>query len=321
MPDVDIVIVNYKSASHTVKCVAAVHVAAHQDGVGVDVYVVNNGDESTDFETEVLHAGQATVTTNSENLGFATASNVGARLGNAPFILFLNPDALIHSGALQALTSFLNDPSNGQVGIVGPEVCNSNGATVPSCSRLPSRFDLITRSMGLHALLHKKASYPYAPLDDHAHSRAVGQVMGAALMIRRSLYEQLGGFDERFFLYYEDVDISARAKAMGAESYYLKDACVTHVGRISSSQDAGFSLALHVRSRMTYAGLHFGQLYQFFLLLVCSAIEFPARLLQAMLGRGAVGVRGILRAYKLLALYIFSGTALPKPRDRTQSQY
>lgn len=321
MPDVDVVIVNYKSASHTVKCVAALHAAARQDGVSVEVHVVNNGDARAEFETEVHHAGEAKVTTNSENLGFAAASNVGARAGTAPFILFLNPDALVHSGALQALTSFLSDTRNGQVGIVGPEVCNSNGATVPSCSRLPSRFDLITRSMGLHALLHKKASYPYAPLDDHAHSRAVGQVMGAALMIRRSLYEQLGGFDERFFLYYEDVDISARAKAVGAESYYLKDACVTHVGRISSSQDAGFSLALHVRSRLTYAGLHFGRLYQLFLLLVCTVIEFPARLLQAMLGKSAVGARGVLRAYKLLALNIFSDTALPKPRAQTQTQY
>ncbi len=320
MSDVDVVIVNYKSAAHTVKCVEAVHAIAREDGVVVHVFVIDNGDEALDFEVEVEGAGEARVVKNPVNLGFGTASNIGARLGTAPFILFLNPDALVHPGSLRAFTSFLNDPNNAGVGIAGPEIRSTNGSIVPSCSQLPSRSDLIARSIGLHTLPRRGVGYPYTSLDDHAQSHAVGQVMGAALMIRRPAYEQLNGFDERFFLYYEDVDISARADALGITSYYLKDACVTHAGRISSSQDAGFSLALHIRSRLTYAGLHFGRLYQFVLFLVCALIEFPARLLQAMLGRSAVGAGGVLRAYKLLVLNLFSGTALPRPGAEPDSQ-
>lgn len=320
MTDVDIVIVNYKSAAHTVKCVEAVHAVAREDGVAVQVAVVNNGDDILDFEAEVHRAGDAEIVTNPANLGFGAASNIGAQLGTAPFVLFLNPDALLHPGSLHAFTSFLNDPNNAEIGIAGPEIRDANGSVVPSCSRLPSRLDLVIRSIGFHILPRAGSGYPYMSLDEHAESHAVGQVMGAALMIRRSLYEQLHGFDERFFLYYEDVDISARAHDLGMQSYYLRDACVTHAGRISSSQDTGFSLALHIRSRLTYASLHYGRLYQFALLLVCALIEFPARLLQAMLGRSAVGARGVLRAYWLLARNLFSGTALPRPGAGTQSQ-
>ena len=320
MTDVDVVIVNYKSAAHTVKCVDAVLAVARQDGVTAQVVVVNNGDDIKGFEAEVHGAGDAKVVMNPANFGFGAASNIGARLGTAPFILFLNPDAQLYPGSLRAFTSFLNAPNNAGVGIAGPEIRDMSGSVVPSCSRLPSRLDLIARSIGLHTLPRAGAGYPYTSLDEHAQSHAVGQVMGAALMIRRPLYEQLQGFDERFFLYYEDVDISARALMLGMQSYYLKDACVTHAGRISSSQDAGFSLALHIRSRLTYAGLHFGRLYQCVLFLVCALIEFPARLLQAMLGRSAVGARGVFRAYRLLALNLFSGTALPRPRAGAHSQ-
>lgn len=319
MTDVDVVIVNYKSAVHTVKCVEAVHAVARQDGVSARVVVVNNGEDRADFEAEVRRAGEAQIVMNPANLGFGAASNIGAGLGKAPLILFLNPDAILHPGSLGALTSLLNDPGNGKIGIVGPEIRDENGSVVPSCSRLPSRLDLIARSIGLHAFSRVGVGYPYASLDGHTSSRATGQVMGAALMIRRSLFEQLHGFDERFFLYYEDVDISARVQALGLQSYYLKDACVTHAGRISSSQDPGFSLALHIRSRLTYAGLHFGRPYRFVLFLVCALIEFPARLLQAMLGRSAVGARGVFRAYRLLALNLFSGTALPRPGTGTHS--
>jgi N-acetylglucosaminyl-diphospho-decaprenol L-rhamnosyltransferase len=319
MADVDVVIVNYKSAAHTVKCVEAVSSVARVDSVSAKIIVVNNGDDDTSLEANISSAGQIAFIDNQANLGFGAASNIGAQHGESPFILFLNPDASLHPDVLRLCLAFMKDPENSSVGIVGPEILNAKGQLVPSCSRLPTRLDLIFRSLGLHVILGGATGYPYLSLADHGSSRYVGQVMGAALMIRRPLYDAVQGFDESFFLYYEDVDLCARAFAKGGRCYYLKEAHVTHIGRVSSSQDSGFSLALHMRSRHTYARLHFGLAAQATLVLVCVLIEFPARLLQAMLGRGAMSVRGVLRTYKLLALNYFSGTALPTPGAGIQS--
>jgi N-acetylglucosaminyl-diphospho-decaprenol L-rhamnosyltransferase len=312
MTDVDVVIVNYKSAAHTVKCVRAVFDAARKGNLDARVFVINNGDESPTFGSDVQAVGKVDIVTNAANIGFGAACNLGASRGNSPAIYFLNPDAVVDEGSLAPMVTFLNDPQNINIGIVGPEIRNSAGAVVVSCSRLPSLTDLMLRTIGWHRT-GGVGGYPYLSLQEHGQSRAVGQVMGAALMIRRSVFEEINGFDERLFLYYEDADLSSRVYGLGYQSHYLKDVWVTHIGRVSSSQNTGVSLALHIRSRVTYANLHFGNLGKVSLAAVCVAIEFPVRMLQAMLGKGVVGLGGVLRAYRLLALNLFTGTALPKP--------
>jgi N-acetylglucosaminyl-diphospho-decaprenol L-rhamnosyltransferase len=193
----------------------------------------------------------------------------------------------------------LDSPASGGVGVVGPELCDANGQVVPSCSRLPTAADLILRSAGAHVLF-KNFDYPYLPLSKHAASGIVGQVMGAAMAVRRSLFATLGGFDPAYFLYYEDVDLCARAKNIGASCYYLKEAKAIHIGRASSSHDTGMALALHVRSRLTYARRHFGVLAYITLLATCWLIEFPLRLARTLAG-GPGSPRAVLRAYRLLS--------------------
>lgn len=320
MTDVDVVIVNYKSAAHTLKCISAVREVARQESMVVEVFVINNGDDSMSLEGDARDAGATRVMTNGENLGFGAASNMGASLGKAPLIYFLNPDAVVGANSLKPLASFLRDPKNSEFAIVGPEIRDAPGSVVPSCSRRPSLLNLISRTIGLHRL-NVGAGYPYLSLEDHAKSREVGQVMGAALMIRRVVFEEVNGFDERLFLYYEDVDLSARVSDRGFRSYYLKSAWVTHVGRASSSQNTGLSLALHIRSRITYAGLHFGLLGKTALLMACALFELPIRLLRAMLGKGEVSLSGVFRAYSLLALNLFTGTALPQPGRGIQREH
>ncbi|MDE0800493.1 MAG: glycosyltransferase family 2 protein [Rhodospirillaceae bacterium] len=312
MTDVDVVIVNYKSATHTVKCVGAVFDAARKGSIDARVFVINNGDKSLTFTSDVQAVGKVDIKTNAANIGFGAACNMGASSGNAPAIYFLNPDAVVDESSLAPMVKFLSDPQNVNVGIVGPEIRNSTGAVATSCSGLPSLTGLMLRTIGWHRM-GGVSSYPYLSLEAHGKSRTVGQVMGAALMIRRSVFEEINGFDERLFLYYEDVDLSARVNNLGYQSHYLKDAHVTHIGRVSSSQNTGVSLALHIRSRVTYAGLHFGGLGLASLAVASVAIEFPVRVLQAMLCKGAVGLGGVLQAYRLLALNLFTGTALPKP--------
>lgn len=279
MTDFDIVIVNYKSASHTFECVKSVHRIAASDGMAVRVTVVNNADDSVALDAAIDAAGGATVIHNPENVGFGVASNIGARSGAARFLLFLNPDARLEPGALRAMGAVLDDPNNAHIGVVGPEIHDGNGRLVRSSSRIPTACDLILRSIGAHVLFPNRG-YPFLSLKVHRTSGVVGQVMGAALVIRRSLFEALGGFDPAFFLYYEDVDLCARAAAQGFACYYLKDAHAIHIGRVSSSQDPAATLALHASSRILYARKHFGKGASAILSAVCRFIEFPLRLLR-----------------------------------------
>ena len=307
MADVDVVIVNYKSADHTARCVAAVHAVAAADGFDAQAIVVNNADAPALLDAAVAASGGALVLHNAANAGFGAACNQGAARGTAPYILILNPDATLEPGALRRCRDFLADPANAAFGIVGPEIVDSTGIVVPSCSALPTPLDLLVRTAGLHLIL-PTYGYPYLSAADHALSRPVGQVMGAALMIRRDLFAALQGFDDAFFLYYEDVDLCARAQSKGQGSYYLKEARVRHVGAGSSSQASGMALALHIASRGIYARRHFGRVWQAAILLAAVAIELPARLVRCLAKGRDIGM--VLEAYRLLMQSAASGTTI-----------
>jgi len=312
MSDVDVVIVNYRSASHTAAAVASARAAAREDATDITVTVVNNADDPFHLEALVASQGSARFIHNEVNVGFGAACNAGAAQGTGRFILFLNPDATLKPGYFSACTEFMDDPSSGNVGIVGPAIEDMRGVRSRTSSALPGAGSLLARTLGL--------SQGFLPAKVHNTSGPVGQVMGAALMIRRKLFEELGGFDPRFFLYYEDVDLCARAKSRGATTYYLATAHAVHIGRISSSHDRGMTLALYLRSRFTYARLHFGAGMQAVLILVSYAAELPLRLLRSLFGGDGMTGRAVLRAYRLLSLSFLSGTDLPALGARTQGR-
>ncbi len=299
MSQVDVVIVNYNSAAHTAACVEAVHRVARADGMQVKVVVVNNRDNAQELEASVHERGPAICVHNDTNVGFGAACNQGAALGDAPLILFLNPDALLHPGYFKHVVAFMAEPANADIGILGPAIEGNDGRIAETCAPLPTRINLATRTLGL--------TRGFLPADDHARSGSVGQVMGAVLMIRRAVFSELGGFDARFFLYYEDVDLCARAAARGYATYYLTSARATHIGRVSSSQDTGMSLALFLRSRFTYARLHFGILSEAMLVLLSFVGELPLRLLATWVGGKSITGIAVLRAYGLLLKSLVTG--------------
>jgi GT2 family glycosyltransferase len=300
MSDVDVVIVNYRSAAHTAACVDAALKVARGDGVGVNLIVVNNGDAAADLEALVAPQGPVTFIHNAGNLGFGAACNTGAAPGSARYVLFLNPDALVRPGYFSTMIAFMDDPANAKVGIAGPAIEKEDGAIAQTCSPLPDMPALLTRSIGL--------SRGFLSAQAHARSGAVGQVMGAVLLIRRALFDDLGGFDKRFFLYYEDVDLCARAAAKGYLTYYLTTARAFHAGRVSSSQDTGMALALFLRSRFTYARLHFGAAAEAIVVATSFLAELPLRLLRTFFGGQSITGMAVLRAYRLLSINLVSGT-------------
>lgn len=302
MSHVDVVIVNYRSAAYTAACVGAVHQVARDDGAAANVIVVNNGDPAAELEALVSARGPAYFVQNDSNLGFGAACNMGAARGSAPYLLFLNPDAILKPGYFRTALAFMNDPANTKIGILGPAIECEDGAVSETSSSLPSFASLIMRTIGL--------SRAFLPAGGHLHSGPVGQVMGAVLLVRRDLFQELSGFDSRFFLYYEDVDLCARAAARGALTYYLTAARAVHIGRVSSSQDTGMALALFLRSRLTYARLHFGAFAQGALLVTSYLAELPLRLVSPLFGGKGISGMAVLRAYRLLSVNLVSGADL-----------
>lgn len=249
---IDIIIVNWNAGPQLQACIESIR--AHGDGLVGRCIVVDNGssDGSTDF---LAGAADVDLVLTGQNLGFGRACNLGAARGDSPYLLFLNPDAWLMPGSLRVPLDFMSRPENGQVGISGIALIDETGKVQRSCARAPTPLRLLARAFGI-AYLAPKTDFTMRDWD-HAQSRGVDQVIGAFFMIRRPLFEQLGGFDERFFVYFEEVDLSRRARLAGYRSYFLTEAQAFHEGGGVSSQVKAHRLFYSLRSRIQYARKHF----------------------------------------------------------------
>ncbi|AWN45429.1 glycosyltransferase family 2 protein [Methylobacterium terrae] len=306
-PALDVVIVNWNGGALLRACLASL--AAAEDGLGdalpLRVVVVDNAssDGSLDALPRLRH-GPGTgpdagpeVIANPDNRGFGRACNAGAARGRAPAILFLNPDARVTAeslaGAYAALTA------DAGTGIVGAQLLDEAGAVQRSCARRPSAGSLVGQAL----LLDRARLVPthFMTEWDHAEDRAVDQVMGAFLMIRRSLFADLGGFDERFFVYYEDVDLCARAQDAGFAVRHLAGVRVRHEGQGTTRAAKAHRLACFLESQIRYAAKHHGRATALALTAAAFGAQVPLRLAQA-LARGSSAEAGeVLRGAGLLA--------------------
>jgi GT2 family glycosyltransferase len=231
-----IVIVNWNAGRHLVDCLDCIS-ATSRGGFELDrVVVVDNA--SSDGSADDLHFPGLPVSLlrNTVNRGFAAACNQGARSCSADYLLFLNPDMRVLADSLQTPIQFMEEQRNAKVGICGIRLLDKERKVSRSCSWFPTHTSLLA----------------------HLESGQVDQVMGAFFLVRRELFESLGGFDERFFVYFEDLDFSYRAKQAGWQNYYLATAQAHHEGGVCSEQVRARRLFYSHRSRILYSYKHFG---------------------------------------------------------------
>jgi GT2 family glycosyltransferase len=293
-PDLDVVIVNWNAGALLRDCLAGL---AEADGAErVAVAVVDNASQDGSLEGLPALPGPLRLIRNRENLGFGRACNQGAAAGTAPAILFLNPDARVARDTLsQARKALLADEG---LGIVGARLTESDGRTARSCARAPAPVAMLGRAFALDRLGLVPSHFL---LDwDHGQDRDVDQVMGAFLMIRRDLFDALGGFDERFFVYYEDVDLCARVRAAGFTVRHLAGPSARHLGQGTTRQAKARRLFYILRSEILYAGKHFGRGSALALLLAAFLGQVPLRLIQALARRSPAEAREVLGAAGLL---------------------
>lgn len=247
--ELDVVVVAYGSRDTLRACVEALV------GVGgVRVIVVDNASPDESLET-VADLDLETVRLD-RNLGFGAGCNAGWRQGDAPAVLFLNPDARLDEAAVRQLLAAFDDE---RVGVVGPRIVGDDGQLDFSQRRFPRLRSTFAQALFLHRLLPSAAWVDEVVRDPAAYAEAhdVEWLSGACLLVRRSLLERLGGFDERFFMYCEDKDLCRRAWNSGAVVRYEPAAVVEHEGGVSAPR-AGL-LPVLAASRVRYAKKHSGR--------------------------------------------------------------
>ena len=265
---IDIVIVNWNAGLLLRNCVESVN--KYSADVVSKVVIVDNG--SSDGSVKMVSDCEGvTLVQSNVNLGFGRACNLGASYCDSEFILFLNPDACLHNDTLSCVLKFMGNEKNSNVGICGVQLENENGEIARSCSRFPSVMGLFSHAVGLSRLIPRLGN----PMSDwdHLTSKTVDQVIGAFFFVRRRVFDQLQGFDERFFVYFEEVDFAYRAKILGWSNFFVADAQAFHLGGGVSRQVKSQRLFYSSRSRIQYAFKHFDRLEILLVILITFFVE------------------------------------------------
>jgi GT2 family glycosyltransferase len=304
IPLLDIVIVNWNAGTQLQECIASLVQSSMAGFEWGRIVVVDNA--STDSSADSLESDglPLVVIRNDTNRGFGAACNQGAAHSQADYILFLNPDTRVYPETLAHSVAFMEAPENRQVGVHGVQLIDEQGKVSQSCARFPSLQTFIGSVFGLHRLFPSRYKHHFYTDWDHQDTRAVDQVMGAYFFIRRSLFERLKGFDERFFVYFEEVDLSLRALQDGWQSMYDATNRSFHKGCGTTDQVKSLRLFYSIRSRLLYGIKHFSAWETAKLLCVTLLFEPLVRLAAAIL-RGSFSqmkevTSGFAKVYKAL---------------------
>jgi GT2 family glycosyltransferase len=275
-PSVHVVIVNWNSGAQLRECLQSFAAIASDDVVVARITVVDNA--STDGSCDGLApALPLVVVRNAVNRGFAAACNQAAANSEQEFLLFLNPDTRLMPGSLGRPTQYLRQHQS--VGIVGIQLADSDGQVARNTARAPTPVSMIGGSLGLDRLLPSVFPPHFVAEWAHDETREVDQVMGAFFFVRRSVFQALGGFDERFFVYYEDLDFAMRARTLGWNSVYLSTAQAFHRGQGTTDAATERRMFYFARSRIVYARKHFGMFNTLLVMLATLLLEPIARII------------------------------------------
>ena len=297
---IDIVIVNWNAGLLVKECIDSI---IKYKGALVSKIVVVDNNSSDDSSNFLDNYTEVNLIRASENLGFSKACNLGASYCDAEFILFLNPDTQLHVSTLSNVHHFMHKKKNAKVGICGVQLYDENGQVARSCSRKPSLSALFAHAIGMTKIF---PSFGDAMKEwDHSSTRIVDQVIGAFFFVRRNLYLSMNGFDERFFVYFEEVDFSVRAKNNGWHSVYFSGAEAFHLGGGTSYQVKAKRAFYSNRSRIQYIIKHFNAPTVLIALFVTLCIEPISRSVSALSKESNISFKENLRAYYMLYSWFF----------------
>lgn len=225
--DLSVLVVTYHSRDHILACVRSV--AAARGALRVEIVVVDNASNDGIAEYLGTEAPDVRVLRNSDNVGYARAVNRGLAESTGEFALVLNPDCVVHAGALERLHAWMR--THPRCAVAAPRLLNSDGSVEWSARSFPTHLTFLFNRYSLLTRLFpgNPWSRRYLLSDwDHASDRSVDWVSGAAMFVRRDAVREVGGMDEAFFMFNEDVDWCRRFKTAGWSVDYVAAAEVVH---------------------------------------------------------------------------------------------
>ena len=237
--ELSIVIVIYKSKEYISRCIQSIHEATR--GISSEICIVDNA--SGDGSTDLIRAEfpEVILVENEKNEGFARGINRGVKLSSGRYLAILNPDTQVDPEAFKILLSFLeNHPLNC---IVGPCTVDEKGRPNHSCRSLPHIGNIIKSPLLLLRGGRKLKNPKRYLLDIWEQNRTIdvtkynGYITGACIITRLNFFREMSMFDERYFLYCEDIDFGFRMKQAGYHAFFVSEASVIHLGRRSASKN------------------------------------------------------------------------------------
>jgi GT2 family glycosyltransferase len=231
--DLSIIIINYKTKDITLDCLKAIF--ASQTKYVYEVILVDNASKDDSVVTFKDQKLAMTIIENPKNGGFANGNNIGAKSASGRYLWLLNSDTIIKRDTIQKLVSFA-DKSKSSLATCA--LLNADGSVQPQGGALPNAVNLTTWMLNLDAVpLLRYLIPPYQLSAPYPKKPQLGWVSGTAMLVRRDLYEELGGLDENIFMYGEDVEFCLRARSRGIYPDYAVRAEVVHLGQRSSSSE------------------------------------------------------------------------------------
>ena len=265
-PDISVVIVSFNTCALLRECLATLEPA--RAGLSAEVFVVDNASRDGSPDMVLREFPDVNFIRSEVNLGFAGANNVALRQANGRFAVLLNSDAFVEEDALRLSVRHMNDEP--RAGLGGARLIGRDGTWQPSARLFPSPMNDLLVLSGLSARFPRSRFFGRFDRTwaDPTQPAEVDWVPGAFSIIRRTVLDQVGLFDERFFLYYEEVDLCRRIKAAGHSVCYWPDVRVVHLGGESSKtvtsvqfSASGAQLAAwRLRSAFLYYRKHHGGL-------------------------------------------------------------
>jgi hypothetical protein len=237
MTDLSIIFVNWNSTEYLRQCLESLY--AHTSGINFEIVVVDNASPQNDVSVLKEQFPDIHLILSKENLGFAGGNNVGFAQSAGEHVLFLNPDTKLLDPAINTMLSHLK--SLPDAGIVSCRLLNANLATEPeSIQPYPTILNRVIDAQILTGLWPFRTLGGRAALDSKSMEPAeVDVVPGTCIMLRRDIFEKVGGFSVNYFMYAEDVDLCYKVRQLGLKTYFLPDAGVIHYGGSSAKQRGG----------------------------------------------------------------------------------
>lgn len=282
------VVVNHDAGGLLTECVESLR-ADVSAGAPPEVVVVDNDSSDDSLGTLARAFPDVPVVRPRANLGYARAANLGIAATRAPVVAVLNPDARLDAGsAAVALERFAREPA---VAALGPRIRNPDGSTYPSARRVPSVADAVGHGVVGLFRPDNRFTRRYRELDaDPARARDVDWVSGAVVFLRRDALDAVGGWNERYFMYVEDVELCWRLRAAGRRVVYEPAAGAVHVQGVSTDRHAYRMIVEHHRSLFRFAAQRWRGPRRW--LLPFAGVYLSARTILALVARTLTGGRG-----------------------------